>query len=82
LRAGRAALFMFLCAVAQHGISGSFEVNPIRIDLAPQARSAALVCRRAQNGALGRVTNSRYETPQPGSSLIIVNSLCRPETAT
>ena len=33
---------MLLCAVAQHGISGSFEVNPIRIDLAPQARSAAL----------------------------------------
>lgn len=31
-----------MCAVAQPGICGSFEVNPIRIDLAPQERSAAL----------------------------------------
>ena len=30
-----------MCAVAQPGICGSFEVNPIRVDLAPQERSSA-----------------------------------------
>ena len=38
-----------MCAVAQPGVCGSFEVNPIRVDLAPQERSAALTVKN--NGA-------------------------------
>lgn len=47
MKAGKAALFALLCAVAQPGFAGSFEVNPIRVQLTPAARSAALTVKNS-----------------------------------
>ena len=58
-----------MCAVAQPGICGSFEVNPIRVDLAPQKRSAALTVKN--NGAesvVVQVASSRGRSKTAGTS--------------
>jgi fimbrial chaperone protein len=47
LKAGKAILFALLCALAQPSLGGSFEVNPIRVELSPSARSAALTVKNS-----------------------------------
>lgn len=47
MKAGKAILFAVLCALAQPSLGGSFEVNPIRVELSPSARSAALTVKNS-----------------------------------
>jgi fimbrial chaperone protein len=52
LKAGKAILFALLCALAQPSLGGSFEVNPIRVELSPSARSAALTVKNSGTEAV------------------------------
>lgn len=46
-RFAAAVPLLLLCAPAPHAQAGSFEVNPIRVDLGPSARSAALTVKNS-----------------------------------
>lgn len=45
MKAAKAVLLALFCAIAHPALGGSFEVNPIRVQLSPAARSAALTVR-------------------------------------
>jgi len=47
LKFGRGIVFFLMLLCSRAGIAGSFEVNPIRIDLSAHARSAALSVRNS-----------------------------------
>ena len=47
MKARDLALLSALCLAAPAGLAGSFEVNPIRVDLTPAARAAAVTVRNS-----------------------------------
>jgi fimbrial chaperone protein len=51
-RGSRLAAFVLLGAMAHGAVAGSFEVNPIRIDLSPATRSVALTVRNSGSDAV------------------------------
>ncbi len=65
------AVFLMLLTGAQRGMAGSFEVNPIRIDLSAQARSAALSVRNSGNQAVVVQTSLVAWTQQDGQNVYV-----------